>query len=389
MPESNAMSLHGAELHHKRFDSHSGRVSVAKPAPAKRINDVVRAKAHSLVVTPRPTVSRPSTPIIPSYRVTGVMDVQRAPAPSHKPHKPERAKTLMRTAVKRPAASLKRRAKAQTRTDILVKSPKVSVKTKQSSLIVDQQRKLRAEQIDKSQLIRHFAPEQNTWFRQNSASKAAQAAAVPMPTPPSRSAAAPTNRSMDIFQRALTHATAHEQPPVEPARAEVHRTVHPAAKAPRRARRPIHHHLVSTVAASLAVVLLFGFFAYQNKADITMRFANAKAGFHATLPGYKPSGFAAGNFRYSPGVVSVEYARAGTSRTYTISQQVSKLNNQTLLDTTITPNSKSYQTFQQGNRTIYLYGNSNAAWVDNGVLYKITSNGNLTSNDILDIATSV
>jgi hypothetical protein len=376
-----------ARAHHSRTHA-SLRTAVARPKPAaaanttpahtvKRINDVVRAVSKSHVVSPRPAKQAMT------IATSTAAEHKHGAAPHHvKAHTPERAKTLMRAAVSRPDASLRRRAKAQTRTDILVKSPEFAITPKQSSQSLDTQRLKRAEHVGKSQLIRHFASEPTSWLKQqlSPAPIAGATSAAPHATTPRP--AAKSQRSMDIFQRALATATSHEQPKVKPERAPKQ------LKAPRQPRQ-LHRHLLSTVAASLAVVLLAGFFAYQNQAAITLRFASAKAGFHATLPGYKPAGYATGKFHYSAGSVAVQYARSGTSRAYTVSQQVSSLDSQSLLENTIKPHASTYQTLQQGGRTIYIYGDGNAAWVDGGILYQITSQGNLSTSDILGIATSV
>jgi len=189
---------------------------------------------------------------------------------------------------------------------------------------------------------------------------------------------------MDIFQRALTHATAHEQPPVHPKKlARLQRSTS-------RPKRPAAHRRTITLATTaLAVVLLTGFIAYQNKANLTLRVASAAAGFHATLPGYKPSGFAIANFKYSVGNVAVNFHNAQTNTSYSLTQKNSNWDSQTLLDSYVATKSHTYQTLQSGGRTIYIYGNNDAAWVNNGIMYQVSSNGSLSTSDVLGIATSM
>lgn len=192
---------------------------------------------------------------------------------------------------------------------------------------------------------------------------------------------------MDVFQRALKHANAHEQPTHNPRAAR--KAAKAEAKRAKKATRPVHHRAMSVALASLAVLLLTGFFAYQNRADLIMRVADAKAGFHANLPGYKPAGFAAAKFSYGAGLVAVNFHNGTTGSSYSLVQKTSDWDSQTLLDSYVSTQSHTYQTLQSGGRTIYLYGNNNAAWVNGGVLYQLTSNGSLTTNDVLNIATSV
>jgi hypothetical protein len=364
---SEAHAVHVRTQHTPR----SKQINTSKPAP-KRINDVVRSTAKSLVVTPRPQLIKSTAALKPAH----VSTAKPTPAGHAKAHKPQPARTLMRAAVKRPDPSLRRQVHAQTRTDILVKTPQLLVEPKYSVATIDEQRQQRAEHVSKSKFIRRFAPDQASWFRQ----QVTPAAATPSTTKPAQSAPAPGhNRSMDVFQRALATATAHEQPAVHPKKH--------ARKASRQTR--VHHRLTSVVTMSLAVVVLAGFFAYQNKAAITLRFASAKAGFHATLPSNQPSGFAAGKFRYSAGQVAVQYVKPGTSRNYTLSQKRTSLTAQNVLTANAVPHSGTYQTLQQGGNTVYIYGNGNAAWVSDGIFYQITSDGNLSTADILSIATSV
>ena len=47
------------------------------------------------------------------------------------------------------------------------------------------------------------------------------------------------------------------------------------------------------------------------------------------------------------------------------------------------------QTIDTAGRTVYIYGNDNASWVDNGIWYQVTSNGDLSNTDVLNIASSL
>ena len=118
-----------------------------------------------------------------------------------------------------------------------------------------------------------------------------------------------------------------------------------------------------------------------------MHIAANKAGIHATLPGYEPSGFAmAGPIQHSAGKVTVNFHSNSDSRFYSISQSVSSLSN-TQLDQLFSSNSQT-QTYQQQGKTIYIYANSTATWLNNGILYKVQGNAGLSSSQILHLATS-
>ena len=339
----------------------------ARPARSIRLmQDVVRRPQ------PTPAAAPTNSVILPKQRDNPIASLPL------KHHQPQHPKTLMRNVVTKPAPGLKRQLSmsvpAAKNTDV-----SVMVRPKQSVAQIDPKRNSRSQGVPKSQFIQKFAPEKRTWFtgHEHAAVKIAK------PTTSAQEVAAPPRQSMDIFQKAFERANSH-QPTTDIEEAKTNQL-----KSARRRAKPVHHRLPTILAVSLAVVVLAGIIAYQFRPAITLRFANAKAGFHTVMPNWTPSGFGVANFQYEPGSVSVNYARSGTSRHYTFSQSSSKLNSQTLLDTTVAPADHAYQTLQNGGRTIYIYGNNNAAWVDSGRLYKITSDGNLSTSDILSIATSV
>jgi hypothetical protein len=312
-------------------------------------------------------------------RPTRVMDMFSPQQIKH--HQPQGAKTLMRSVVSRPKPGLKRSLGVQAPIGKLTPQPNHSILPKWPVTAVDPVKARHSLKIHKSKMITRFAPEPNTWYN----TPAHAAAAVKTFPPEHLETAAPKpHKSMDIFEKAIQGATSHQQPKFNPRKA-----ARAARHASKHSKKPVHHRLSSIVGASLAFLLLFGFITYQDRANITMRFANAKAGFHATLPAYKPSGYAVGTFHYGTGKVAVNYANDSTHRNYTFSQATSNLNSQTMLSSLIAPHSSSYQTLQYGGRTIFIYGDNNAAWVDEGVLYQITSNGSLSTGDILDIAKSI
>ncbi len=51
-------------------------------------------------------------------------------------------------------------------------------------------------------------------------------------------------------------------------------------------------------------------------------------------------------------------------------------------------NKQPFQTFQDAGKTIYIYEDSKATWVNGGVWYQINGNASLTSDQLLRIANS-
>jgi hypothetical protein len=184
---------------------------------------------------------------------------------------------------------------------------------------------------------------------------------------------APLTHSQSILAKGLQDANSHLQKPVKSHR-----------KTSKRKR------LMSLTAASLAMVLLAGFFAFQNVPNLTMRYAAARAGVRASLPGYQPSGFAFNDhIQYSPGAITISFKSNTDDRTFNITQKSSNWNSEALKNNYVATTGDSVQTYEDKGRTIYLYGDSNATWVNGGVWYNIEGASRLSSDQLIKIATSM
>ena len=147
---------------------------------------------------------------------------------------------------------------------------------------------------------------------------------------------------------------------------------------------------MAVASSALAVLLLAGFVAYRNMPNMAMRVAAAKAGFDARLPEYRPAGFSlADPIQYGPGEITVNFKSLADGGGYKITQRPSKWDSETLLDKFVTSVSAPYQTYQGQDKTIFIYNESDATWVEDGVWYQITGNGGLTSDQLLRIASSL
>jgi hypothetical protein len=152
----------------------------------------------------------------------------------------------------------------------------------------------------------------------------------------------------------------------------------------------VSRRALSMSSAVLAVALLAGFFAIQNVPNLSMRVAATRAGFDAAMPGYKPAGFSfKGPIKYSPGQVSVSYESNTDARSYEVKQKASNWNSDALLANFVVAEGKQYQTFLDRGRTLYIYDQSNATWVDDGVWYQIEGQSNMTTDQLIRIASSI
>jgi hypothetical protein len=373
-------------LNGRRYDALTGKAidSDNSSKSARLISDVVGTRAENSApvvsqakATPKAQVTTPGTK---------VMDVSRSSAYNHR-RQAQRASTLMRNSVSKPKPSLKSQTKVLTPTSTVIPS-RNSFQPKWAISQVDPTRQNRAEQVAKSTAISKFSA--GTDF-------------VPTPAPQAQDVVRPqstidtavqqienqSQQSKDLFERAIAAADSHTEPPVDQKKmAKQAKKQAKLASKPKR-EHPTRHHLVSVVAASVAVLAIGGIIGLQNRAAITLRFANAKAGFQASLPGYQPDGYSVGNFTYTAGSVGTSFTDDASNRQYTLVQQTTKWDSQALLNNYVHINYSSYQMLQSGQQIIYVYGHNDASWVKDGVWYQLTSNGSLSTSQVLSIASSI
>lgn len=354
-------------------------------------------------------------------------------------HKPQTATTLMRRAVKAPAPSFK--STVQTATPIQAPAPAAAaqVKPKLSSSSIDPQRSQRAQSALRSQAVQHFKkspaaasmngfvastafqprpaatplaapvapaatqafkpaaqpkpfqqvqarPQQGTAFRsQRSTAAFAAARRAPSPSvasvPAMQAAPAQDDQSQavhDIFESALANATSHnEAAPQE----------NPFKATKRKAKKS--RQVLGIVSSVAVFLLLAGFIGYQNKANIQYQMASARAGFAASIPGYKPDGFNLGKLQYATGTIAATYQNKQSNSSIDITQKKSNWDSQTLLENFVASASGSYQGYDANGRTVYVYGDNNATWVNGGVWYQLHANGNVDAKQLVKIAANM
>jgi hypothetical protein len=141
---------------------------------------------------------------------------------------------------------------------------------------------------------------------------------------------------------------------------------------------------------SLLIILILsaaGFAAWQKFPQLSIKLAASRTHIHASVPSYKPEGYSfAAPAQAINGQVLIKYkAAAGADQGYDISQASSDMTS-TSLASTLTPSGSQMQTSQVGGNIVYIYGPKNdAAWVNNGILYKLSDHANLSSDQIIDI----
>lgn len=296
----------------------------------------------------------------------------------------QRSQTLMRTAVQRPVNKISNQKKAS--------SPVIkTVQTNTRSVNEDSGRVFRARSIIKNSRVQRFghveAPKTYSVVRTPVIQKAApKAAATTAPNnfatyrPLPSMLSSTSNRQLErMLDNALLNADAHKKALTGRLNPNLWQKI---KLAPR----------WLTVGISIfAVVLLTGFLAIQKVPNVAMRIAATKAHVAAQLPSYTPSGFSLVTpIHSSPGSVVVRFAQNGnSSRSYTLTQSASQMDNQSL-SASVVPHNTQVQTSSVNGTTVYIYGNdNNAVWVDHGMQYKISDSANLNSDQLLKIASSL
>jgi len=291
----------------------------------------------------------------------------------------QKANTLMRQAVKKPTAL----------------APSHSSNGVTDTDNTDKQRQKRAHEIFKSPLIKRFSlGEVVSMVKNASPHHVADRTSRPENKPNTPTAAThntqrthqaanpkPARTSgSDLVEKALVKAQSHSQSP------------HHFKKRSRLARRLGLSRKKSTlVSAVLAALLLGTFFAYQNVPNFAMRIAAARAGFDANMPGYQPSGFSFKSpIKYSPGEVIVNFdSNTSDGRAFTLTERKTEWNSDDLRANFVQEKDSSHQTHLEANQVVYIYGDGDATWVNDGVWYQLESSASLTSDQIVRIAQSL
>ncbi len=290
---------------------------------------------------------------------------------------PQKSTTLMRAAVKKPGTSFSK--------DIQAVANKPKTVHNKASIVprvqaVPEHRQKLANSIHQSNLIRKFGSGAVTAPVTKLAPLEVRRAPH-MDISPSIVVSAPITNKSDLLDRALESAQGHKEPYYE----------HKKSLRQRIAKKVgVSARAIAITTTIFAGLLLGGLYAYQNVPKLAMRVAASRAGFQATMPTYSPSGFSFnGPVQYSTGQVVVDFKSNTDDRQYKLTQQTSNWSSDSLLNNFVANEGKQYQTYQDRGRTIYIYDNNNATWVNGGVWYQIEGKSELTTDQLVRIAASL
>lgn len=386
------------ELNGKAYDALSGAL----------LGDAPRA-SHTAHVQHMPlqTATRQSGGSVDGI-VAGPRRQPHHPATKHvSAHRPQPTKTLMRHAVKPPQPTKLRPTKAASTSGLQPQATlhpaaptQPTAAPKLSTATIDPIRAHRARTVNRSQAVQHFRPAARVSQQANQAQTPHKLAPQnPLPAPHHQSHPVQNHRQppmqshititslhppasnddadFDLFTQALAEARSHEEPaPHESATQAIKRKG-------RKGRR------ILAVSASLAVfVALCGFVAFQNRDQIQLQMASAKAGFVASTPLYMPQGYDMSKMTYATGTVAASFKHPNQPA-FVIVQKKSNWDSQTLLESFVATSDEEYKGYQSNGRTVYIYGKGNATWVNGGVWYQIKEAASLTDEQLVKIAASM
>jgi hypothetical protein len=330
---------HTIVINGRHYDAITG---LPADTPVEQKNTHVEVKHAAPKVAVADTTSE-------SHKVTVTHTAERTK--NHLQHNPTKSSTLRRDVVKKPAGL---------HTSVAKPAP------------------VRAH-VAKSPLVSKFAPHPVM-------SEVRKAPVASAPVAPSHVVAAAHQKS----------AKRHEQPVAKSSRElkdhlikqqldhaplKKKETEHKKAKAPL--------HVSSVMAACLGIMVLGGYLSYINMPNLSVRVAASQAGIDAQYPGYTPSGYSFdGPVSFSNGQVLLGFKANGGNTEYKINQQKSAWDSQAVLDNYVVAKTDEYDVNDTQGLTVYTYGN-NAAWVNKGVLYTISGNAPLKTDQVLKIATSL
>jgi len=356
-----AKSASVIEINGNRYDAVSGQLIGAVKKVAAQVKTPAGGAIDGLVRRPVSVINKTRT------RSTKVNNSARSL---------QQSQTLMRGAVKRPPFSKK------TATTSVPKLQKSRVRTVTSAQL------LRAKTIAKNNNVDHFGRLRAKGSATRAVSSVARAetaqssvaktknSSVVLSNPlPSMVTSVSHQRLERLLDQALIQADAHKQ------------TLRGRTKGWRRLK--FAPKWITVGASSLIVLLLAGFFAWQNIPQVSMRVAATKAHVSASVPAYTPVGYAyVSPVTAGQGKVVIQY-KDNDNGSYTITQENSNWDSSSVQANAV-PSGSQVQSSQVNGTTVYIYGEQNdAEWVNHGVLFKLQDKANLNSDQILQIANSL
>jgi hypothetical protein len=340
-----------------------------EPKPSRSLPN--HAKAHKPQTSQR-AVSSLSTPV--KVHTPATSKPAHTAANHVSVHRPQSAVTLIRTAVKKPAPSLKAQTTVQGE---LAHQVPGRIEVKRHASTIDTNRLVRATTVSTSPMVSHHG-KQPAKIETAVAPLAVQPVPVPVKPEGEVPSAAPApqhgNNPQDIFNHALANASGFKD--VREHRAHF--------------RKHTRNHVASMAAGTLALLLIAVFAFYQNSPGMQIRVASVKAGVATQTPNFAAAGFAYNGATAANGKLTVGFTD-GQGK-YQLTQQATNWSsNDMIQDISATDASgkPNYSTINADGTTVYRFNNTGATWVSNGKWYSVTGTKALSNDQVKSIVENV
>jgi hypothetical protein len=278
---------------------------------------------------------------------------------------PEKPRTLVRKAVKRPGSLSK---------------PAESLAARYRAARVNPTKELRAKTVDKHTKVSRFGhfPKQQKIITTSGIKPVKRAVEAEVVTNAARMPSMVTSVSHrkleQMLDEALVNANAHK----------FMTNSHGQGGFISRAKILPKWLSFSLVGFILAVILAF--LVWQNLPAVAVHVAAAKAHINASMPAYTPSGYSfVGPLNYSQGQVTMQFKPADGGQGFSLTQKASNWNSESLQENAL-PKEGNVKTSEVNGTTVFIYGDHNdAVWVNHSVLYSLKNQADLTSDQVLRI----
>ncbi|HSX43607.1 MAG TPA: hypothetical protein VLF59_06015 [Candidatus Saccharimonadales bacterium] len=360
----------------------AGPQTAPRPARAPQRHAPNHAKTHHAAVSHQ--VRRDVTLPVAVHVSKQATEQHHVPINHTKARKPQPSATLMRRAVKRPDASLKKQANAQ---GALTHTVPGLIEVKHAAAAIDTDRLIRASSVGTSPLVAHHGkevPKVSPLVAPLAVNAGPSSVPVPVKpqehVPPTAPAPQPTNnpdpsgKKQNIFDHALANATNYVD--LEARRSGL--------------RRHKRNHAISMLAGLFALVIITGFATYQNSPGLQLRVASVQAGLSTGMPNLKAAGFAYTGAKAANGKLTVGFSNSGGR--YSLTQQKTSWSAGDMIAdiASVSASGKpNYTTVQAGDTTIYRFNNQTATWVADGKWYSISGTTGISNDQVKTIVKSV
>ncbi len=144
------------------------------------------------------------------------------------------------------------------------------------------------------------------------------------------------------------------------------------------------------LSCATAVVFAIAYLVNLNMPDISLRVAAMQTGIDASYPGYVPRDYSISSITSENGKVSLEFRNSVENKNFTLAEEASSWDSNALMTNYVKEEfGDNYSIIREQGLTIYV-NESNAAWVNGGIVYKLTAEPDVLSNkQIRSIAVSL